>query len=127
MRILHVCVVAVLVLAAADVYKIKFESTMQAERVSKLRGEIRREHDAIAALRAEWTELDRPGRLQALAQRHLPLRPIEITQYDKFDHLPERPSAIVPQGPSDPIGTMIDSAADPDSITGSIPTQPNRR
>ena len=41
-------------LAAAYVYEIKFESTLQAERVAKLRGEIRREHDAIAALRAEW-------------------------------------------------------------------------
>ena len=70
-RLLHIVVLAALVLAAADVYKIKYESTLQAERVAKLRGELRREHDTIASLRAEWSKLDRPDRIQDLAQRHL--------------------------------------------------------
>ena len=38
-RLLHVVVLAALVLAAADVYKIKYESTLQAEKVSKLRAD----------------------------------------------------------------------------------------
>ena len=54
MRILHLFVIVALVMAAAYVYDIKFEATMQAERLSKLRGEIRRERDAVAALRADW-------------------------------------------------------------------------
>ena len=37
MRLLNICVIVALVLAAADVYKIKFESTRQAQRVTKLR------------------------------------------------------------------------------------------
>jgi len=45
-RLLHIVVLAALVLAAADVYKIKYESTLQAERVARLRAEVRREqHD----------------------------------------------------------------------------------
>ena len=91
MRLLNICVIVALVLAAADVYKIKFESTRQAQRVAKLRMEIRREHDAIAALRAEWAKLDGPGRIQELTQRHLPLRPLEGRQIDRLDNLPERP------------------------------------
>ena len=75
MRFLNICVIAALVLAAADVYNIKFESTRQAQRVAKLRLEIRREHDVIAALRAEWAKLDSPARIQALARRHLALQP----------------------------------------------------
>src|SRR5205085_11937101 len=70
-RLLHIVVLAALVLAAADVYKIKYESTLQAERVAKLRGEVRREEDMIATLRADWSKLDRPDRIQDLAQRHL--------------------------------------------------------
>ena len=62
MRFIHLIVVAALVAAAGDVYKIKFESTVQAERLAKLRVEIRRERDAIAALRAEWAQLDNPDR-----------------------------------------------------------------
>ena len=73
MRILNICVIGALVLAAADVYKIKFESTRQAQRVAKLRLEIRRERDVVAALRAEWAKLDNPARIQDLARRHLAL------------------------------------------------------
>ena len=77
LRLLHVVVLAALVLAAVDVYKIKYEATLQAERVAKLRAEVRREHEAVAALRAEWTQLDNPERLQLLARRHLPLKPAD--------------------------------------------------
>ena len=81
MRLLNLCVLALLVLAAAYVYEIKFESTLRAERVAKLRGEVRRERDAIAALRAEWATLDNPARIQGLARRHLQLKPAEAAQY----------------------------------------------
>ena len=93
-----------LVLAAADVYKIKYESTLEAERVAKLRTELRREQDMIASLRAEWSKLDRPDRIQDLAQRHLALKPLETRQYDTLDKLPERPVELVPPGTADPIG-----------------------
>ncbi len=66
---------------------------------------MRRERDAIAALRAEWAKLDTPGRIQGLADRHLALQPILPTQFDSFDHLPERPPAVAPS--SDPIGAML--------------------
>src|SRR5712672_2796098 len=92
MRLLHLVVVAALVCAAVYVYKIKFDSALQVERVAKLRSEIRRERDAIATLRAEWSQLDNPIRIQGLAQRHLALKPIDATQFDALDRLPERPA-----------------------------------
>jgi hypothetical protein len=119
LRLVHVLVVAALVFAAADVYKIKFDSTLQAERVAKLRAEIRRERDLIASLRATWSELDNPERLQGLAQRHLALKPIETTQYDTFDKLPDRPPQVVPPRGDDPIAAII--GRDGDVATGSIP------
>jgi cell division protein FtsL len=122
MRLLNLCVIAALVVAAADVYKIKFESTRQAQRVAKLRMEIRREQDAIAALRAEWAKLDSPIRIQDLARRHLPLKPADARQLDRLDNLPERPPQLVPTDEPDPIGMMI---ARPDVLdrapTGSVP------
>ena len=48
MRLVNIFVIAALILAASFVYKIKFDSTLQAERVAKLRGELRRESNAIA-------------------------------------------------------------------------------
>ena len=111
MRLINICVIAALVLAAADVYKIKFESTRQAQRLAKLRTEIRREHDAIAALRAEWARFDSPARIQDLAKRHLPLKPTEARQSDRLDNLPERPPDLVPVQERDPIGVMIANPA----------------
>ena len=106
-RLINICVIAALFVAAAYVYKIKFESTQRVEQVAKLRTEIRREHDAIAALRAEWSRLDSPARIQGLAKRHLALKPVEQRQFDRLDQLPERPSDLVPPGVSDPIGFLI--------------------
>jgi hypothetical protein len=115
-RLLNIAVIAALVLAAADVYKIKFESTRQAQRVAKLRMEIRREQDAIAALRAQWSKLDSPARIQDLVSRHLALRPVETRQYDRLDNLPERPTDVVPVEEADPIGMAI---AHPEILHGS--------
>jgi cell division protein FtsL len=122
MRLLHILVIAALVLAAADVYKIKFESARQAQRVAKVKLEIRREHDAIAGLRAEWARLDSPARIQDLAKRHLALRPLDARQFDRLDNLPERPADLVPVDELDPIGMVL---ANPDLIdrtpTASLP------
>jgi hypothetical protein len=107
-RLLNLVVVAALVLAAAYVYKVKFESTLQAEHVAKLRADIRRERDAIAALRAEWSKLDSPARIQGIVRRHLALKPVDANQFDTFDHLPERPPDIVPPDSTDPIAAMIE-------------------
>ena len=92
MRLLNIFVIAALILAASVVYKIKFDSTLQAERVAKLAGELRRERDAIAALRAEWAKLDTPGRIQGLAARHLALQPIVPTQFDSLDQPARAPA-----------------------------------
>ncbi len=119
-RLINICVIAALFVAAAYVYKIKFESTQRVEQVAKLRTEIRREHDAIAALRAEWSRLDSPARIQGLAKRHLALKPIEQRQFDRLDQLPERPSALVPPGVSDPIGFLIALPELGDTPTASI-------
>ena len=126
MRLLNLLVIGALILAASFVYKIKFDSTLRAERVGKLASEVRRERNAIATLRAEWSRLDSPMRIQGLAQRHLlALRPIVATQFDSLDRLPERPPAIVPPPSTDPIGAMIAPVL-PDT-TGSVLAPPAQR
>jgi cell division protein FtsL len=117
MRFLNICVIVALVMAAAYVYRIKFESARQAEQVARLRLDIRREHDTVAALRAEWSRLDNPNRVEALAQRHLSLRPIDSRQFDQLDRLPERPPDPLPPDAADPIASLLDP---PDPPTGSI-------
>ncbi len=82
---------------------------------------------SIASLRAEWSKLDRPDRIQELAQRHLTLKPLEVRQYDTLDRLPERSVEVVPPGTADPIGAVIEALADPDTLTGSLPDAAERK
>ena len=129
MRFIHLLVIGALIFAAAYVYRIKMESTARVERVLRLRAEIREQRDAIAVLRSEWAKLDAPLRLQGLVERHLPLKPVNATQYDSLKNLPERPPSMVRPGERDPIGAMIDiidAAAEAPEATGSI-AQPEDR
>ena len=119
MRLLNILVIAALILAASFVYKIKFVSTLQAERVAKLHNELRRERDITARLRAEWARLDTPGRIQGLAERHLKLKPLQATQFSSLDNLPERLPLVARPLPPDPIAKMLNP--DQPETTGSIP------
>ena len=123
-RLLNICVIVALVVAAVYVYRIKFESTRKAEQVARLRLEIRREHDGVAELRAQWARLDTPIRIQDLAQRHLSLRMIDSRQFDQLDHLPERPPDLVPPDSADPIGNLLEG---PEAPTASIPSPRNAK
>jgi hypothetical protein len=130
MRVIHLLVIGALIFAAAYVYRIKMESTARTERVLRLHAEIREQRDAIAVLRAEWAKLDAPLRLQGLAERHLPLKPANATQYDSLKNLPERPPRLFSPGEPDPIGSMIntiEAASDPDTVTGSVPRAGDKR
>jgi cell division protein FtsL len=126
-RLLNILVIAALVSAAAYVYKVKFESTRQVERLAKLRMEVRREQDAIAGLRAQWSRLDNPARIQELADRYLKLQRFEPRQADRLDRLPERPPDLVPPDSTDPIGDLIDSAETIEVPTASIPVPRAKR
>lgn len=127
LRLINALVIGALIVAATYVYKIKFESTRQAEQVAKLRTEIRKDRDTIAILRAEWARLDRPDRIENLAKRHLNLKPVQVTQFDHLDNLPERPVPLVPPGTADPIGAVIESFADSEVVNSTLPEQGTHR
>ena len=130
MRLIHLLVIGALVFAAAYVYRIKMDSIARTERVLRLHAQIREQRDAIAVLRSEWAKLDSPLRLQGIVERHLPLKPIDATQYDSLKNLPERPPRLVKPGEADPIGAMINTiqaAADAGNVTGSVPQPEDRQ
>jgi hypothetical protein len=123
LRLIHLLVIGALIFAASYVYRIKMDSTARTERVLQLHAQIREQRDAIAALHAEWAKLDAPLRLQGLVERHLPLKPLNATQYDSLKNLPDRPPNFTRPGNPDPIGSMIntiDAAAEAPAVTGSI-------
>ena len=103
-RILNVVVVCCLVIAAVIVYEVKYQSTYKAQAVARLNGEIRAEREKIATLNAEWSRLAAPGRIQALAERYLGMKALDVSRIDDFSALPEKPGAA-----GDPLGDLIES------------------
>jgi hypothetical protein len=89
-KFLHVVAIGALVASALYSYSIKYETTLEAEQLRKLKTQAQRERDAIAVLKAEWQLLNRPDRLQVLAERHLDLQPLAITQIVRLSDIPNR-------------------------------------
>ena len=104
-RVLHLLSVLVLVASAFAVYKVKYDSTYDAQRAAKLRNEISLERERLATLKAEWTRLAAPQRIQALAVRHLGMKPLDVARIGDLAGLPEKPAGI----DGDPIGEFIDT------------------
>ncbi|HYH71132.1 MAG TPA: hypothetical protein VEX16_07480 [Methyloceanibacter sp.] len=73
LRFVNICLVLALVALAYVNYQVKYESRGIDEEIVSLNKKIEDERDAIAVLRAEWSLLNRPERLQRLAQKHLKL------------------------------------------------------
>jgi hypothetical protein len=90
-RFIHIIAICSLVASAGYAYSIKYDSLFHAEQVAKLRAMVQKERDAIAVLKAEWHLLNRPDRLQAAADRHLDLQPLNLQQLARLSDLPNRP------------------------------------
>jgi len=103
LRYLNVAVILTLIGSAMYAYTIKYQTSYRAEQIAKTKLEIKSEQDAIAVLRAEWSFLTRPERVQQLSDRYLDLRPLPINRLVTARALPER----APQG--DSIGAKIDT------------------
>lgn len=103
-RLMHILAILALVGSALYAYRIKYDSIYLSERVAKLRTQVAREKEAIAVLKAEWQFVNRPDRIQTLADKHLhDLVPAQITQAVRWADVPPRPA------PVDSIGAKLES------------------
>ncbi|MCU4180761.1 hypothetical protein [Bosea sp. BH3] len=89
-KLLHVIAIGALVSSAVYAYSVKYETTLENEQLQKIRAKTQRERDAIAVLKAEWQFLNRPDRIQTLAERHLDLQAFAATQVVKASEIPNR-------------------------------------
>lgn len=90
-RFIAILGIASLVGLAAFVYRFKYESTALTRQSQQLVRDIKIEREAIAALRAQYSTLAKPSRLQGLSERHLKhLKPLTVAQLATPSEVPER-------------------------------------
>jgi len=87
--------VLIMIGGAAWTFQAKDDAVAAAQHVSSLRDEITQEQVAISLLKAEWSELTEPSRLQALIDQYpnaFPLQPFGIDQMIRIGDLPMAPT-----------------------------------
>ena len=73
-------------------YHLKHEVRALEDELFRLNRQILAEQEAIHVLRAEWSYINQPQRLQSLAARHLELQPTKPAQLGSLASLPARPA-----------------------------------
>lgn len=88
---------AAMVAAAAFTYQVKHEAEDRLAGVARIQSEIRMEEETIDILKADWSLLTQPSRLQKLSEIYsaeLNLAPVEATQIVGIEDLPAKPLTI---------------------------------
>lgn len=113
-RTTDVVLIAVMLSAAAFTYKTKHDAEAMMRRVSELETGIQLEKDAINVLKADWSLLTQPGRLETLTEIYKDelglavLDPRQIAQPQALGAIPLRDDLLVAedgQAASDPVVT----------------------
>jgi len=73
---------------ALILFQIKQEVRGLEDEIAATQREILRDQEAVHVLEAEWSYLNSPARIAALAERHLDLAPIPAERVVGFDDLP---------------------------------------
>jgi hypothetical protein len=89
-RLMTVASIALLVLVCFELYNGVHRVKAQEQQIAALKTQIAREAEAIRVLKAEWSYLNQPERLQALSRRHLALAPTGASQIVVLTSLPIR-------------------------------------
>lgn len=90
LRFVNICLVLGLVALAYVIYQVKYEARALDEEIAALGKKIDEERDALAVLRAEWSLLNRPERIERLAQKYLKLAPAQPRQLVTLDKVTDR-------------------------------------
>lgn len=95
MRVVNLILVGCVVALSFVIYEQKYESRDMENRVAELHRAIGGERNTVAVLRAEWSHLNRPKRIERLARKHLGLKPLKASQILTLRQYAEirRPSA----------------------------------
>ncbi len=93
-RIFNFVLLAAMVVGAVVTYDMKHKAEVAADNVARLEADIAKEKDRQSILRAEWSVLTQPGRLQSVVDKyadHFQLAPFSPAQIATIAEIPLRP------------------------------------
>ena len=105
-RFINIALFLFVLLGAFWLYQVKHEAKEEERKIVSLEKQIADEKEALLLLKAEWSYLNRPDRLQQLSEgfaKQLGLSEVQPYQIGSMDDLPERqqdPSEASGEAPS---------------------------
>lgn len=117
-RYLSFVAVALLVAVSFELYNGASRVKDEERELAGVKAQIAREQESIRVLKAEWTFLNQPDRLQTLARDHLALAPTAASQIVMLASLPARTEASTDPSP------VVDASELP---TKEVPNAPQPR
>lgn len=117
LRTFDMILIALMVAAATVTYQVKHHAEEKLTHVRQLQAKIELEGQTVDLLRADWSLLNQPSRLQRLIERfdeNLQLRTTEPEQIATLDELPAKLLQI-----EELIAAPLEGFSDP-TITGSV-------
>lgn len=94
MRVVNTAAIMITLALAFALYHVKYETQAEQKQIRALTADLATEQDAIQVLRAEWSLLNQPERLEQLVKRHTQLQPLAPAQIVTMADLPARPKAL---------------------------------
>ena len=110
-RILNIFLVLGVIASAFVLYSLELSTRGMERHIAALEAGIADKTEEIGLLKAEWSSLTRPERLQALAEKHLKLQRVAAKQLLKPEELalkvPDEPVTKLEKDGKDPIGDIL--------------------
>lgn len=100
--------------AGGILFQTSYEVQELEEKLAATNRKIVQEQESIQVLKAEWSFLNDPTRLEQLARAHLALQPVEARQFASLDIIPMRPAPPPEAAPT--------PSFPPTNGPGSVPT-----
>lgn len=89
-RALNLAMLALTVVICFGLYRVTHAAQEREADLKKVESQIADNERAIGVLKAEWTHLAQPSKVQAMATRYLDLEPMKATQIAYLNDIPMR-------------------------------------
>ncbi len=111
LKVVNAALVVGLIMSAFVLYSLEHSFRKHERQIIALKQEIHQEGENIKLLKAEWSYLIRPERLERLASEHLQLRqsrPYQLVKHSELaETIPPRRAVEPSDGSTDLIGKML--------------------
>lgn len=94
LRINPVAWAILLALGAFGLYLVKYQVQSVRDDVTRIERQLAAEREALALLEAEWAYLNRPERLERLADQYLQMRQPDSRRIVEWQDIPMRPQSV---------------------------------